>query len=57
MHKAPKPYDKRRSSRRLRPVESTNTGAGDETTITSVSGMSWSTECGVLGSCEVTRRA
>jgi hypothetical protein len=53
----PKAYASRRSIRLRRPVLSTNTGAGDETAITSVSGMSSSAEVGLSGCCEVTRRA
>jgi hypothetical protein len=57
MTRAPNAYARRRSSRLRRPVVSTNTGAGGATEITSVSGMSRSTDCGFSGSCEVTRRA
>jgi hypothetical protein len=57
MTRAPNAYATRRNSRLRRPVLSTNTGAGEATEITSVSGLSGSADCGFSGSCEVTRRA
>jgi hypothetical protein len=54
---APKAYASRRSSRLRRPVLSTKTGAGVDTEITSVSGMSASMNCGFLCCCAFTRRA
>jgi hypothetical protein len=54
---APKAYASRRSNRLRRPVLSTKTGAGVDTEITSVSGMSASMNCGFLCCCEFTRRA
>jgi hypothetical protein len=57
MQRAPKPYATFRSMRRRRPVESTNTGEGCATTITSVSGVSTSAIGGFWGSCNVTSRA
>jgi hypothetical protein len=54
---APKAYASRRSNRLRRPVLSTKTGAGADTEITSVSGMSASMNCGLLCCCEFTRRA
>jgi hypothetical protein len=52
-----KAYASRRSNLLRRPVLSTNTGAGAETAITSVSGISGSAEGDFSGCCEVTRRA
>jgi hypothetical protein len=57
MTSTPKAYASRRSIRLRRPVLSTNTGAGAETAITSVSGTSSSAEVELSGCCEVTRRA
>jgi hypothetical protein len=57
MTSAPKAYARRRSNRLRRPVLSTKTGAGVDTEITSVSGMSASMNCGFFGCCEFTRRA
>jgi hypothetical protein len=52
-----KAYASRRSNLLRRPVLSTNTGAGAETAITSVSGIWGSAEGDFSGCCEVTRRA
>jgi hypothetical protein len=57
MQRPPNAYAKRRSTRRRRPVESTNTGDGAGMTITSVSGMSQAAVDGFFGSREVTSRA
>jgi hypothetical protein len=57
MTTAPNAYASRRSIRLRRPVLSTKTGAGAETAITSVSGISGSAEGEFSGCCEVTRRA
>ncbi|NMO50298.1 hypothetical protein HH310_03705 [Actinoplanes sp. TBRC 11911] len=55
--RTPNAYASRRSNRLRRPVLSTKTGAGAETEITSVSGMSASMNCGLLCCCAFTRRA
>jgi hypothetical protein len=51
------PYASRRSNLLRRPVLSTKTGAGADTAITSVSGISGSAKCEFSGCSEVTRRA
>jgi hypothetical protein len=53
----PNAYASRRNNLLRRPVLSTKTGAGAETEITSVSGMSASMNCGFACCCAFTRRA